>query len=78
MIVPLSFVKKKEHALWLAEKYVCEELCNQIEANNPRKHIANFIAAYISKWMPYEFEKIMGIYFNNIPELKADIMSVYS
>ena len=77
-IVPLSFEQKYEHALWLAEKYICEELFNQIEEENPRRYIADIIASYVSKWMPYEFGDIMNVYWEKVPDLKADIMLCYN
>ena len=77
-MIPQSFDQKNEGKLWVAEKVICEEFPNLIERNNPRRKIAELIAAYVSKWMPYEFGDIMNVYWEKVPDLKADIMLCYN
>lgn len=78
VIVPRKYQHKKEHILWDAEKYVCEELFNQIDLAEPEKSIASYVAAYISKWEPFDFHEVLDLYLSNIPTLREDILSVYS
>ena len=64
--------------LWVAEKMICEYFSNMIDRNNPRKKIAELIAAYVGKWAPFEFRSIMKIYFDKVPDLEKEIMQIYS
>lgn len=64
--------------LWLAEKWICEEVNNLIDPTDPQKAIASYVAAYVGKWSPFELKSIMDIYFQKAPELKAEISSIYN
>lgn len=78
VIVPRKYQHKREHLLWDAEKYVCENLFNQINLKEPEKSIASFIAAYISKWEPFDCSEILDLYLSNVPTIKNEILSIYS
>lgn len=77
-IIPPTFDKKNEGKLWVAEKYVCEEIPNLIDKENPRKSIASFVFAYVSKWSPYIFLEVMGTYLQKAPDLKDYINDIYN
>lgn len=78
--MPESFDKKNEGKLWVAEKYLCEEAPFLIKENNPRRDMANYVAAYVGKWSPYNFYDIMQTYFlkNTDLKLEKEILRVYS
>ena len=77
-MIPQSFDQKNEGKLWVAEKVICEEFPNLIERNNPRRKIAELIAAYVSKWSPMKFYSIMQTYFENASDLEDEIMRPYN
>ena len=77
-MIPQSFDQKNEGKLWVAEKIICEDFFNMIDRNNPRKKIAELIAAYVGKWAPYEFRSVMKTYFDKVPDLEKEIMQIYS
>lgn len=63
--------------LWNAERWVCEEGCNLIDPTNVKFSLANYVAAFVSKWNPYEFGLLMDVYFQNSPEYKDRILAIY-
>ncbi|WP_288510136.1 hypothetical protein [uncultured Prevotellamassilia sp.] len=77
-IIPSRFVKKNEGKLWVAEKYICEDIPNLIDKENPRRSIASYIAAYVGKWAPFNFMDIMATYFKKSPDVKDFILRTYS
>lgn len=77
-LVPIAFDKKNEGKLWVAEKYVCEEIPNLVNRENPRKSIASFVAAYVGKWDPYGFLETMETYFQLNPDLRECILKIYN
>lgn len=78
IIIPSRFVKKNEGKLWVAEKYICEDIPNLIDKENPRRSIASYIAAYVGKWAPFNFMDIMATYFKKSPDVKDFILRTYS
>ena len=78
-IVPQQYDQKNEGELWFAEKMICEDLCEKITLNKPHKQIAEWVAAYVSKWDPYGFESVMETYFEKAQNqsLKEAIMRIY-
>lgn len=78
VVVPRKYEHKKEHLLWNAEKYVCDEMFNKIDLKEPEKSIASFVAAYISKWEPFDYYEILDLYLSNIPTIKNEILAIYS
>lgn len=77
-IIPPSFDKKNEGKLWVAEKAICEDFSNLVGRNNPKRRVAELVAAYVSKWSPYSFRSVMNTYFEKSPELKGEIMAIYN
>jgi hypothetical protein len=78
VIVPRMYQRKMEHILWDAERYVCNELFNEIDLKEPEKSIASYVAAYVSKWEPFNYHEIIEAYLSNIPTLREDILSIYN
>ncbi len=76
-LVPPRFSKTDEGKLWQAEKIICEELQCLIEKENPKMSIAKAVAAYVSKWCPYDFGKIMDEYFSNAEDIREAVMLIY-
>lgn len=77
-MMPRSFDNNSNLSeLWSAEKFVCEQLSQKIDAKNPRKSMAYWIAAYVSKWDPYEFRDVLDVYLKNDPSLKEYIYTIY-
>lgn len=64
--------------LWLAEKWVCEEGCNRVDSQSPKSSVASLVAAYVSKWEPFNTDKVLKIYLRNVPELSEKIRGIYS
>lgn len=77
-MIPKSFDQKNEGKLWVAEKAICEDFSNLISRKNPRREIAEYIAAYVGKWAPFEFREVMEVYFKHVPDLKESIMLTYN
>ena len=77
-MIPQSFDQKDEGKLWVAEKAICENFSNLIERDNPRRNIAEFVAAYVGKWAPFNFRSVMRTYFEKAPDLKEEIMEIYN
>ena len=77
-MIPQSFDHKNEGKLWVAEKTICEDFSNLIERNNPRRKIAELVAAYVSKWSTINFRSVMRTYFEKVSDLKDEIMAIYS
>ena len=63
--------------LWTAEKFVCKEMTHMIDEKNPRKSVANWVAAYVSKWDPWEFRDVLDVYLEKVPDQKEFIYKVY-
>lgn len=61
--MPSNINTDNARALWTAEKYICTYMQNMVKANNPRKSLDMIVAAYISKWFPYQFLNILADYF---------------
>lgn len=74
----ISICQKNEGKLWVAEKYICEDIPNLIDKENPRRSIASYIAAYVGKWAPFNFMDIMATYFKKSPDVKDFILRTYS
>lgn len=77
-LIPSCFDKKNEGQLWVAEKFICEEIPNLIDKGNPRKSIASYVASYVGKWNPFDFMDVMETYFKKAPDLKDYIFKIYS
>lgn len=75
--VPTKYKSKNEHLLWLAERFIYEELPDITYSENPRKEIAHYIASYIGKWNPYNSHEILTAYLENVPSLKNEILNIY-
>lgn len=73
-MIPQKFDKKNEGKLWVAEKYICEEIPNFIDEGNPRKSIALYISAYVGKWAPFRYDEVMNTYIQYAPDLKSYIL----
>ena len=61
-LVPQGFDRRNEGKLWVAEKFICEEIPHLIDEGNPRKSIVGYIESYVGKWAPYELENVMETY----------------
>ncbi len=77
-IIPTVFEGKDEGQLWVAEKFVCEEISNQIDEESPRESMASWVAAYVSKWNPYGYREVLDLYLKHIPDLKEYILKIYN
>ena len=77
-IIPSSYDHTDEGKLWVAEKFVCEELPNQIDKEEPRKSIALLVASYVGKWSPFKFHEVMDIYLKRVPDLRNYILDLYN
>lgn len=61
-LLPRDFDKKNEGKLWVAEKFICEEIPHLINEKTPRKSMAGYIESYVGKWAPYELKGVMETY----------------
>lgn len=61
-LIPSKFDQKNEGKLWVAEKFICEEIPHLIDKKNPRNSIKQYIESYVSKWSPYKYDDIMNTY----------------
>lgn len=77
-MIPQSFDQKNDGKLWVAEKAICEEFSNLIDRSNPRRKIAELVAAYVSKWSPFKFRSVMKTYFEKVSGIEKDVMQIYS
>lgn len=77
-MIPQSLDQKNEGKLWVAEKAVCEDFSHLIDRDNPRRKIAEIVAAYVSKWSPMKFRPIMRTYFEKVSDLEDEIMRSYN
>ena len=62
-LIPPDFDKKNEGKLWVAEKFICEEIPHLIDEENPRKSIASYIDSYVGKWAPFKHDEVMTTYY---------------
>lgn len=60
--------------LWQAEMMVCSELNDSVSSTND---FYDLVCAYVSKWNPYEYGKVLNLYFDLAP-VPAEIKKVYS
>ena len=60
--MPEEYDGKNEGKLWLAEKFICEEIPHLIDRENLRMSIRDYIESYVGKWAPWETESIMKTY----------------
>ena len=77
-MIPQSFDQKNEGKLWVAEKAICEDFSNLIDRSNPRRKVAELVAAYVSKWSPLKFRSVMKTYFEKVSGIEKDVMQIYS
>ena len=68
---PPEYYGKGEGQLWLAEKFVCDELCELLDAANLHVSFASYVGCYIGKWNPYGLHDVMRLYFDKFPELRG-------
>lgn len=64
-LMPMAITDKDEQRLWFAEKMICETMPQLVTRDNPRKSLDEAVAAYVSKWAPYDFEDTLRVYFKN-------------
>ncbi len=60
--VPEKYDGKDEGELWVAERFVCEEIPNLISKKHPGKDLENYVEAYVSKWDPFGWVEVMQMY----------------
>lgn len=63
-LIPPKFNKKNEGKLWVAEKYICEEIPHLIDEKNPRKSMQLYIESYVGKWSPFKYNEVMETYLS--------------
>lgn len=61
-IVPPEYEGKDEEALWAAECFVCEDLHNNIDEDNIRESLDEWVEAYLGKWTPWRADDLMTLY----------------
>lgn len=76
-MMPESMEDTNEGMLWIAERMICEEFCNNISQKNTRRDIASYVASYVGKWNPYELGDVMKTYLARAPEQKDFIENTY-
>lgn len=65
---------------WMAEWFVCEEYSKTVK-KQVKSDFFRMIAAYISKWAPYDYSNLIGDYLSKSKadkKMKALIASIYS
>ncbi len=76
-LMPLSVTDENEQRLWYAEKMICETMPQLVRKDNPRQSLDNAVAAYVSKWGPYQLEETLRVYFKNDATYEEDILRIY-
>ena len=61
-LIPADFDKRDEGKLWMAEKFVCEEIPHRIDERNLRESIRSWVESYVGKWDPWGWQRVMAIY----------------
>lgn len=61
-LMPAKYEQTHAHLLWMAERFVCEDVPHEIDADNPRNDITSYIDSYVGKWSPFEHDDIMATY----------------
>lgn len=69
-LMPIEYAQTHAHLIWLAERFVCEEVLHQIDEADPRTDIATWVDAYVGKWAPFSYDDIMATYREAAEKLK--------
>lgn len=65
---PVEFNQTNAGKLWQAEKYICENLANNIAPDSPALEMATLVEAYVGKWAPFSANEVMSQYWERCPD----------
>jgi hypothetical protein len=70
---PEALNQSPDGELWEAEQYVCENLCNKINGTDPQLSLAEWVAAFVSKWDSYGWRETMAVYLAKTPGVNLEL-----